>query len=98
MWPSPLSALGAAGVIWKTGYWSGDPLELLQRGVPVHRQVRPGSRCDLQVAPQDGRPVTRFDLGQAHLLAAAAPQPCTATGRADVGHPVRSANLPAILT
>jgi len=68
---------------------TGDPLELRQRGVPVHRQVRPGSRGDREVAPQDGRPVTGLHLLQAHLLAAAAAQDRAAAGRADVAHPVR---------
>ncbi len=70
-------------MIQKTGLLIGDPLELRQRGVPVHRKVGPGSRCDLQVAPQDGCPVTGLDLFQVHLLAAAAAQhgttPCQAT-------------------
>jgi hypothetical protein len=44
------------------GVLIGDPLELLQRGVPVHRQVGPGSRCGRQVTPQDGRPLTGLDF------------------------------------
>jgi hypothetical protein len=49
-----IASLGAGGVRGdlEDGVLIGDPLELLQRGVPVHRRVRPGSRCDLQVAPQ----------------------------------------------
>ena len=56
------------------GVLTGDPLELRQRGAPVHRQVRPGSRGEGEVAPKDGRPVTGLDLLQAHLFAGAAPQ------------------------
>ena len=49
-----IASLGAGGVRGdlEEGVLIDDPLELLQRGVPVHRQVRPGSHCDLQVAPQ----------------------------------------------
>ncbi len=67
----------------------GDTLELLQPGVSVHRQVRPGSRSNGKVAPQDRRAPGRLDLFEAHDLATPTPKHRASTCGANVAHPVR---------
>ena len=53
----------------------GDPLELVQRSMPVQREMRSRSGCDGHIAAQDRCPGTRLDLLQPDALMAALPHP-----------------------
>lgn len=50
--------------------------------------MRPGSRCQGEIAAQDGRTSADLDLFETYGLAAAVPQHHAPVGRTDVAHPV----------
>lgn len=50
--------------------------------------MRPGSRCQGEIAAQDGRTSADLDLFETYGLAAAVPQLHAPVGRTDVAHPV----------
>src|SRR3954451_7154121 len=69
----------------------GDRFELLQRSVPIDGKVSARSRSHLQVAPQDRRALTGFDVLEANTLAATMPKHRRAAVGANVADAVRLA-------
>lgn len=66
-----------------------DPVEVLQRGPPVHRYVSAGSWREGEVAAQDRPAGPGIDLCQTYGVAAAMPQHHPSLCGTDITHPVR---------